>query len=78
VSPDLGPLDSGLVVDTFLTGISGDSRAHGMMGLVWRDAKLVSVERRTPFSTASGKILHLHAARGPLPGAQEDADEPTR
>lgn len=24
------------------------------------------------------KILHLHAARGPLPGAQEDADEITR
>jgi hypothetical protein len=38
------------------------------MGLVWRDAKLVSVERRTPFSTASGKILHQHARRTPSQG----------
>jgi hypothetical protein len=64
-SPDVGPLDSDLVVDTFLTAISRGSRAEGIMGLVWRDAKLVSVERRTPFSTASGKILHLHTRRTP-------------
>jgi hypothetical protein len=65
VSPDLGPLDSDLVIDTFLTAISDGARAERIMGLVWRNASLVSVERRHPFNTASGKILHLHAPRGP-------------
>jgi len=31
---------------------------------VWRDADLLSVERRPPLLTAAGKILHLHVARG--------------
>ena len=31
------------------------------MGLAWREAGLLRVERRAPLVTASGKILHLHA-----------------
>lgn len=37
-----------------------------VMGLAWRDAGLLRVERRAPLVTAAGKILHLHA--GPARG----------
>jgi hypothetical protein len=31
-----------------------------VMELQWRQAGLLSVERRAPLSTPAGKILHLH------------------
>jgi hypothetical protein len=61
VRPELGPVDDAAVVATFLSAISAVARAERVMGLAWRDANIVSVERRPPFSTPSGKILHLHA-----------------
>lgn len=60
VHPAIGPLDQNAVVDTFLTSISKGSGAQRVMGLLWRDSRIVTVERRTPLTTPSGKILHLY------------------
>jgi hypothetical protein len=63
VHPRLGPLDAGALVTAFLEAVASRSDTDRVMGLVWRDADLVAVERRPPLATASGKILHLHVAR---------------
>ncbi|MBI4574508.1 MAG: hypothetical protein HY713_14620 [candidate division NC10 bacterium] len=60
VDPRVGPLDSRAVAEAFLTAISQGSGVERVMGLAWRDADLLRVERRTPLTTSSGKILHLH------------------
>jgi len=60
VHPALGTLAPERVAEAFLQGISRGDGAERLMGLVWRDAKLLRVERRVPYATASGKILHLH------------------
>ena len=49
----------------FLDAISQESETARVMGIAWRDAQLVSVERRAPIPTASGKILHLRGAPAP-------------
>jgi len=36
------------------------------MEQVWRDSQVLRVERRAPFVTPSGKILHLHLERRPV------------
>ena len=63
VRPAVGPLDAAAVAETFLAAIGRGSGAERVMGAVWRDAKLLQVERREPFTTATGKVLHLHVAR---------------
>lgn len=60
VDPAVGPLDPAAVAQEFLEAIGAGSGAERIMGAVWRDARLVRVERRPPLTTASGKILHLH------------------
>jgi len=60
VDPRVGPLDSRAVAEAFLTAISQGSGVERVMGLAWRDADLLRVERRAPLTTSSGKILHLH------------------
>jgi hypothetical protein len=60
VEPELGPLDAGIVLDAFLAGLGGGSGVERVMELQWRQAGLVVVERRTPLTTASGKLQHLH------------------
>jgi hypothetical protein len=62
VHPRVGPVEAGAVVAVFLEAIGAPSAADRMMGLVWREADLVVVERRAPLTTTSGKILHLHVA----------------
>jgi hypothetical protein len=64
VRPSVGPLDTAAVAETFLAAIGRGSGATRIMGTVWRDAKLLRVERREPRATVSGKVLHLHVARG--------------
>ena len=64
VHPRLGDLDPPLVVTAFLDAISVGSGAERVMGLAWRDAGTVRVDRRPPMRTSAGKILHLHA--GPV------------
>ena len=60
VHPTLGPLDENAIVDTFLSSMSSRSTAEQLMGLFWRNAGLLQVERRPPVNTGTGKILHLH------------------
>jgi hypothetical protein len=72
VHPRVGPFASETVVEAFLSAIEGKRGAPQVMGLAWRDAGLLRVERRPPLVTAAGKILHLHAngagSRPSLPG----------
>jgi hypothetical protein len=63
VHPRVGPFDRDAVGRAFLDAVSGDGETERVMGLYWRQAQLLQVERRPPLATASGKILHLHAAR---------------
>jgi hypothetical protein len=69
VHPAVGSLDSDAVVRAFLDAIGAGSGAARMMARVWGDADVVTLERRPPVATATGKILHLHARGGTaLPG----------
>lgn len=63
VRPAVGPLDAQAVVDAFLAGIGGGSGIERVMALQWRQADLLTVERRPPLATPTGKILHLHQRR---------------
>jgi len=58
--PSLGPLDADAVVQTFLAATSASSASNRMMAAHWQEAGLLSVERRPPHATPSGKILHVH------------------
>jgi hypothetical protein len=49
----------------FLDAISRESETARVMGIVWRDAHVLTVERRAPIPTATGKILHLRGAPAP-------------
>ena len=60
VHPAIGPLDEGAVSDTFLAAVGHGSGLERVMGQVWREGRLLHVERRAPRATATGKILHLH------------------
>ncbi len=64
VHPTVGVLDPARIAEAFLAALGGGSGAERIMGTVWRDAKLLQVERRPPLTGASGKVLHLHVARG--------------
>lgn len=63
VHPAVGPVDSGDVAETFLRAISPGSGIEKIMGTVWRDARLLTVQRTPPLATLTGKILHIHADR---------------
>ncbi len=64
-NPSLGALDEKALAEAFLTAIAPGTGTERVMGLVWREAGLVEVERQRPRSTSTGKILHLSTtARG--------------
>lgn len=54
--------DPWAVADAFLDAAGQGSGGARLMALQWRGAGLLRVERAAPRRTASGKILHLHAA----------------
>jgi hypothetical protein len=60
VHPRVGDVDPPRVAGAFLDAISIGSGAERVMGLAWRAADTVRVERRPPLRTSAGKILHLH------------------
>jgi hypothetical protein len=62
VHPAVGSFDPEGVAEAFLAAISGGSGVERVMGLAWRGAGVLRVERRAPVSTGTGKILHLHRA----------------
>jgi hypothetical protein len=63
VSPAVGPVDDGDVLRTFYAAIGRGSGAERVMSLQWESANLISVLRREPRATASGKILHVLKTR---------------
>jgi hypothetical protein len=67
VHPAVGPLDTRAVADAFLTAIGQSSAVARLTELLWREAGVLSVDRRVPESGNSGKILHVHV--GPQGGA---------
>jgi hypothetical protein len=69
VHPGIGALDEPAVAEAFLGALGAGSGAEHVMGTVWRDAKLLKVERREPSAASSGKILHLHVTRRAQPVA---------
>jgi hypothetical protein len=63
VAPAVGPVDEAKVADAFLAAVSAGSDVAAVMVSAWRDAGALTIERRAPFVTGSGKILHLHVPR---------------
>lgn len=62
VDPSVGPLDLTVVSKAFLEAIGSNSEEKRDMAAQWKQAGLLRVERKTPYPTQSGKILHLVAA----------------
>ena len=62
VHPAVGPLDPERVAEAFLDALGQGSGVERVMGLAWREAGVLRVERRPPLPAATGKILHLHRA----------------
>jgi hypothetical protein len=69
VDPRVGVVDSGALADTFLNGVAAVSDAQRLMALVWRQTGVLRVERRSPYPTPSGKVLHVHQVQ---PGPAQD------
>lgn len=65
IHPALGPVDPHEVTATFLEAIGAGGGPERVMGLAWRGAGLLRIERQPPLATGSGKILHLHVGRRP-------------
>jgi hypothetical protein len=60
VHPQLGPVSLEAVANTFLAELGGGVGAERIMSALWRNGRVLRVERTIPVATASGKILHLH------------------
>ncbi|MGH7178229.1 MAG: hypothetical protein ACREJC_12685 [Tepidisphaeraceae bacterium] len=63
VNSTLGPLNEAAVADVFLEAIGGGDGGERLMEMQWRRAGVLRIQRGTPRTTASGKILHLHLER---------------
>jgi hypothetical protein len=61
VHPDVGPLAPEKVEAAFLEAIGQGSGPGRVFALAWRAGDVLRVERRAPFATQSGKILHVRA-----------------
>lgn len=70
VHPAIGALDGARVVDTFLTAVGKTGGAAEVMARMWHDAGFLNVDRRPPYATPTGKILHLHVRRAAVRGAE--------
>jgi hypothetical protein len=70
VDPSVGSVDPIAVSNAFLEAIGTNSEDKKDMAAQWRQAGVLRVERKAPYPTPSGKILHFVAAptaktRGP-------------
>ena len=69
VSPAVdGAVDLGAVAEAFLAAMAPGVELERVMGLAWREAGLLHVERREPERSTAGKILHLLGTDGRRPG----------
>jgi hypothetical protein len=64
IHPRLGELNASEAKARFLREVSRGGGPRKVMGLAWSRGQVLSVERREPLSTPSGKILHLHVSSG--------------
>ena len=60
VHPILGELDEQVIAEEFLSALSRVSASNAMMVRRWRDGRTLTVERRAPSMTRTGKINYLH------------------
>ena len=63
VSPSVGMLPEGPVVDAVLAHLHGNDRVDAMMAEVWKGADTLRVLRIAPHMTGASKVLPLHVAR---------------
>jgi hypothetical protein len=63
VRPSVGPFDPAAMAEAFMEAIGGGSGAERVMSLLWRQTDWLRVERRAPWSTDGGKVLHLWRQR---------------
>lgn len=61
VHPNIGPVEPLRVMETFLGALAAGSESERLMVSQLRQERMLEVERKVPYSTASGKILHLWA-----------------
>jgi hypothetical protein len=61
VHPRLGEIADDAVVEVFLSAIGTGAGVERVMGLAWRQGRILRVDRRAPVVSAAGKILHLRA-----------------
>ena len=66
VSPRVNGVSADAVADLVLRTLGARDPAHRMMAAIWRDGRTLTIVRREPHATRTGKILALHVAR---PGA---------
>jgi hypothetical protein len=71
VHPSVAAIDPEEVATFFLEALGTGSATRRVMSLHWRESGILSVERRKPFVTSSGKILHIWAKTNPLPEGSE-------
>jgi hypothetical protein len=61
VHPRLGEVPNDAVAEVFLSAVGTGAGVERVMGLAWRQGRILRVERRAPLVSAAGKILHLRA-----------------
>lgn len=64
-APRIGPLDGERLKRAFLDSLGRGGGVETVMSGAWREGGWLTVERRAPLATASGKILHLHLRSSP-------------
>ena len=64
VSPEVGEIDEGELVQTVLSELSRGRDTQRMMTEIWSQAEMLQVKRQRPFITAAGKLLPLHIQKG--------------
>jgi len=60
VHPDVGALDETEVIAFVLRELSARAKSGVMMTDIWRDSRLLRVERARPYTTRSAKVHSLH------------------
>jgi hypothetical protein len=63
VSPSVGPLDEGQVIQAVLAALERGGGAARMARAMWHQAGSLRVRRERPVATARGKLMPLHLAR---------------
>jgi hypothetical protein len=63
IHPSVGDLDPGAVSAAFLEAVGAGSGIERLTALLWSQAGFLRIERRAPYSLASGKVRQLHRLR---------------